>query len=190
MSKRRRNETEEERKERKRAKKEAKKRKKQELKDIEGSSPNKVIDRSPSTALTPNKEKVQSTAFEQKRLRMIVSLFPVALSNVLSHVRENLRSLLLKHSDGVGGVLLGFDSVTFSKNDSSGVILDELPHIHYNVELNALVFCPKVGSKVSFVCLVRLCRNVDVVVNGQAILTESFSSNNVILYQAADRRCE
>lgn len=188
MSKKRRSETDEERKERKRAKKEAKKRKKKERKGIEGSSSNISVDDSPPISLTPNKEKDQSTAFQQKRLRMVVSLFPVALSNVLSHVRENLRSLLLKYSDGVGGVLLGFDNVTFSKNDSSGVILDELPHIHYTIELNALVFCPKVGSKVSSVCLVPVSRNV--VVNGQVILTASFSSDNVILYRAADRRCE
>jgi hypothetical protein len=175
MSKKRRNETEEERKERKRAKKEAKKKKKKERESIESLSSNKSIDDSPSTALTPNKGKAQSTAFRQKRLRMVVSLFPEALSNVLSHVRENLRTMLLKYSDGVGGVLLGFDNVMFSKNDSTGVILNELPHIHYTVELDALVFCPEAGSKVSFVCLVPLGRNVV----GQVVLTKFFFSENV-----------
>lgn len=154
MSKKRRNETEEERKERKRAKKEAKKNKKERkgiesLSSIKGTPPVNIDESpSPTTSLTPSKEKTQSTSFRQKRLKMVVSLLPVALSDVLSHVRESVRSLLLKYSDGVGGVLLGFDNVKFSNDDSCGVILNELPHIHYNVELDALVFCPEVGSKV------------------------------------------
>lgn len=153
MGKKCRNETEEERKERKRLKKQAKK--KEERKSTESLSFNEethvnIDDHSPSppTSLTPSEENAQSTAFQQKRLKMVVSLFPVALSDIMSHVRESLRSLLLKYSDGVGGVLLGFDSVKFSNDDSYGVILNELPHIHYNVELDALVFCPEVGTKV------------------------------------------
>ena len=164
MGKKRRNETEEERKERKRAKKEAKKKKKKkkkkqkEHKTIESLSFLKEASNSdhhpppsPVTSLTPSEAMTQCTAFQQKRLKMVVSLFPVALSDIRSHVRESLRSLLLKYSDGIGGVLLGFDKIKFSNDDPCGVILNELPHIHYNVELDALVFCPEVGSKV------RLC---------------------------------
>ena len=44
---------------------------------------------------------------------------------------------------------LGFNNVSFSESKQLGMILNELPQIHYTVELDALVFCPKVGSKVS-----------------------------------------
>ena len=113
MGKRDRNETKEERKSRKRAKKEAKKAAKQKDSSDDDKTPSNTdaISSSPtsrqSAAVSPTPNS-SSTAFQEKSLRMMVSLYPIALNNVLSSVREALRrSLLLKYSDGVGGVLLG-----------------------------------------------------------------------------------
>lgn len=151
--KRDRNAAEEERKkrkERKRAKKEAKKAKKKKGAPSNETPANKEAQStSRPTAVSPTP--ISHNVFHQKRLKMIVSLYPVALSNVLSHVRESLRSLLLKYSDGVGGILLGFDNVKFSEEERRGKIMNELPQVHYIVELDALVFCPEVGSKVRIV---------------------------------------
>jgi DNA-directed RNA polymerase subunit E'/Rpb7 len=154
MGKRDHNETKEQRKERKRAKKEAKKAAKQkDGSDDNTHSNTDALLASPasrqSAAVSPTASS-SSTAFQEKRLKMLVSLYPIALNNVLGSVREALRrSLLLKFSDGVGGVLLGFNNVSFSESKQLGMILNELPQIHYTVELDALVFCPKVGSKLT-----------------------------------------
>jgi len=172
MGKKHRNETEEERKERKRAKKEAKKAKKEKGAAV---PPTAVIPLSP-----PRSSHNNTHPFLQKRLKMIVSLYPVALSNVVSHIRESLRSLLLKYTDGVGGVLLGFDNVKFTENKCRGMILNELPQIHYSVELDALVFCPEVGSKVRFEQKknVALTRDAD----GHVILTNELLTHLNLLY--------
>jgi hypothetical protein len=144
MGKRDRHETKEERRARKKAKKEAKRKQEQERKDsaaVTSSAP----DRS-------NRDDAEAS-FQKKRLEMVVSLYPSALGDVLTNVRESLHSMLLKHSEGVGGILLAFDNVKLAKDKktgeaSHGVILNELPQIHYTVELDALVFCPGVGIKV------------------------------------------
>jgi hypothetical protein len=154
MSKKKRNETEEERKERKRVKKEAKKKKKKEKRKSIESAASVSVPKHPQTpdldSFPSSHDPLELTAFHQKRLNLVVSLFPVDLGNVMSHVRESLRSTLLKYSDGIGGVLLGFDNVTLANDENSGmgVILNEFPYVHYSVELDALVFAPEVGSRV------------------------------------------
>ena len=159
MGKKHRSETEEERKERKRAKKEVKKAKLAKEKAAAGNeTPAKEVSPATTQRARPSPDSPTPQAhissddstFYEKRLKMMVSLYPAALSNVLSHVREALRSLLLKYSDGVGGVLLGFDNIKFSDDKRVGMIMNELPQVHYTVELDALLFCPEVGSKVSF----------------------------------------
>lgn len=157
MGKKRPNETEEERKERKRAKKEAKKKARKEkgaqsAETLHSASEKPLSSATRATAVSPtplNNTNHEESPFLQKRLKMMVSLHPVALDNVLLHVRESLCSLLLKYSDGIEGILLGFDKVKFSSDQSGGRIMNELPQIHYTVELDALVFCPQVGNKVS-----------------------------------------
>lgn len=166
MGKRHRDETKEERKERKRAKKEAKMQKGANNENDQTPSNNNVHQQAslspiiqPTGAVSPSTPTTKSP-FQEKRLKMMVSLYPVALSNVLSHVREALRrSLLLKFSDGVGGVLLGFENVTFSEKKRLGMILNEFPQVHYTVELDALIFCPEeIGSKVrELIVLPVLC---------------------------------
>lgn len=115
---------------RKRARKEAKKIKK------ERNSMNSNDCQSPTTQ--------SSSPWRQTKLSLVVSLFPSALSNVSQHLHESIRSMLLKYSDGMEGVLLAFDKVSIIGNQ--GIIRNELAHIHYTVQMNALIFSPTIGT--------------------------------------------
>ena len=39
---------------------------------------------------------------------------------------------------------------------AAGRVLNELPHVHFNVEAEVVVFCPEVGSRVSILFLAIL----------------------------------
>jgi DNA-directed RNA polymerase subunit E'/Rpb7 len=85
-------------------------------------------------------------AFYKKRLELTVSILPAGLGDVDKSIDENLRLFLCQFSGGIGGVLLAFSNVVV-KEDGKGMILNELPYIHYSVACDALVFCPTVGVK-------------------------------------------
>jgi len=154
--------TKEERKKRKRLKKEQKRIKKEERKKRKKGGDNNVAVPTLTTSAAPLTVTSSSTitpatamvdddkaVLYRKRVEYTVSLLPAALKNVQMSVEDSLRSILLKHSDGIGGVLLAFENVQIiSDNPTStvGVILNELPHIHYKVAADALVFVPKPGS--------------------------------------------
>jgi len=93
-----------------------------------------------------------SGVFTKKKIEFVVSLLPATLKNTEKSVEDSIRRMLLKYSDGIGGILLAFDKVKINVEKNSqgrGFILNELPYIHYNVSCDALVFCPTVGCKVS-----------------------------------------
>eukprot|EP00592_Proboscia_alata_P018549 CAMPEP_0194424138 /NCGR_PEP_ID=MMETSP0176-20130528/23408_1 /TAXON_ID=216777 /ORGANISM="Proboscia alata, Strain PI-D3" /LENGTH=273 /DNA_ID=CAMNT_0039233735 /DNA_START=55 /DNA_END=876 /DNA_ORIENTATION=- len=90
-----------------------------------------------------------SSSFQVRRLKMIVSLLPNSMSNVRGHIRRSLRKNILRYSHGIGGVLLALSNVSFEKENSSGKILNELPHIHFQIICDALVFCPEIGMKLT-----------------------------------------
>ena len=149
MGKRRRDEgeTAEQRKERKRLKREQKKIKKEEKEHEQQTT---VVESIASKRSEPSHEKIDG--FFRKKLELTISLLPAALENVLAHAEDALRIFLLKYSDGIGGILLAFENlkiISENKNSVSGIILDELPHIHYRVSMDALVFSPTAGSKMS-----------------------------------------
>ena len=129
------NETEDDlKKERKRARKDAKKVKKE----------RDSMDNSQSTTITSSSTSSTSTPWRQTKLTLIVSLYPSALSNVSQHLHESIKAMLLKYSDGIEGVLLAFDKVTIIGNE--GIIRNELAHIHYTIQMDALVFSPTIGT--------------------------------------------
>jgi DNA-directed RNA polymerase subunit E'/Rpb7 len=88
----------------------------------------------------------QGNAFFQKKIELTVSLLPCSLGDVVKHIEDSLRMFLLKYSDGIQGILLAFDNV---KLLGKGTILDDFPHIHYDVAFDALVFCPTVGYQLT-----------------------------------------
>jgi DNA-directed RNA polymerase subunit E'/Rpb7 len=82
--------------------------------------------------------------FFEKRFELTIALYPIDLGNVARAVENSLRSLLLRHSDQMGGVLLAFSDVTIL-NDGKGRILNDLPHVHYAASTKALLFRPEIG---------------------------------------------
>jgi len=102
--------------------------------------------------------------FQQKKARLLVSLLPASLRNIQRAINGAMQSLLLRHSDGVDGVLLSFDNIEIKNDDTKtnadgrrtnecggyyGRILDEMPHIHYYITCDILVFNPTVGQKMT-----------------------------------------
>lgn len=158
MGKRSRDESKEERRERKKAKKEAKKLKK-ERKSLEKKASSTLLtedfsgDTSRTPRVVPKTEGIpKKSVFVKKNIELAVSLLPATLRNTEESVHSSIRQLLLKYSDGIGGILLAFDTVRIMSDKHSharGFILNELPYIHYNVTCNALVFSPTTGTKVS-----------------------------------------
>jgi hypothetical protein len=147
MAKRDREETNgEEKGARKRAKKDAKEQKNKE--NREGEEVKKpTVDKSRDVKTTNGRG-----VFTKKEIEFVVSLLPSTLKNTEKSVEDSIRHLLLKYSDGIGGILLAFDKVKIKTDKHSrgrGMILNELPYIHYNVSCDALVFCPTLGCKVS-----------------------------------------
>ncbi len=86
-----------------------------------------------------------NSPFMQKKASLMISLTPDSLSNTTKHIHLSMQSMLLKYSDGLGGVLISYDDIQLdkSKNDGScGRIINEFPHIHYYITCDVLVFNP------------------------------------------------
>ena len=141
-------ETEEQRKERKRLKKEQKKKKKKENRKKDNKKKKTSIKREEDDRTPPTGQEV----FFRKKIELTISLLPAALENVIDNVEDALRLFVLKYTDGISGIMLAFENVKIlsdSKSNVVGMIINELPHIHYSVSTDALVFCPVPGCKMS-----------------------------------------
>ena len=144
-----------EKKARKRAKKEAKKEAKEAKrakKELERRM--KELNRQEKHARKKRKESDSSenvtiSSFYKKEIDVTISVLPSAMGNALAAIDDSIRLMLLKYTEDVG-VMLSFHNIRIISNSGNGMILFELPHIHYHVRFDALVFCPKVGSKVNF----------------------------------------
>jgi RPA43 OB domain in RNA Pol I len=136
-----------ERRERKRLKKELKQRKKEKKAKKRD---RKEQETSSNEDASLQQQQSLPDGFWKRSIELTISLLPSALRNVLAHVEGALRNYLLKYSDEIGGILLAFENVTIlshGNNDAVGNIYNELPHIHYRVSANALVFDPSPGTK-------------------------------------------
>mmetsp|Transcript_6476 Transcript_6476/g.11146 ORF Transcript_6476/g.11146 Transcript_6476/m.11146 type:complete len:289 (+) Transcript_6476:94-960(+) len=91
--------------------------------------------------------------FFRKRVQFTISLLPWSMRNCEQAVKSSIRKMLLRYSDGLGGILLAYDDVKLQdpRNDDNskgrGWILNELPYIHYEVTCRALVFSPSLGCE-------------------------------------------
>jgi DNA-directed RNA polymerase I subunit RPA43 len=99
----------------------------------------------------------------QTKLEMAVSLLPRDLADIQGALHASLRKILLRYSEGIGGVLLSFEKV---KILSRGEILNELPHIHYVVSLGGIVFSPKQGQTLTGVIYECFHSHVSLVLYG------------------------
>mmetsp|Transcript_32076 Transcript_32076/g.75415 ORF Transcript_32076/g.75415 Transcript_32076/m.75415 type:complete len:271 (-) Transcript_32076:32-844(-) len=96
--------------------------------------------------------------FFRKRAKLSISLLPWSLKDCKQSVENSLRKMMLKYSNGLGGILMAYDDVRLEDKDNKtntttrtsegkGWILNELPHVHYDVSCNVLVFFPSIGCQ-------------------------------------------
>ena len=78
---------------------------------------------------------------------MAVSVLPAAMGNIAVALEDAVRLMLLKYTDQVG-ILLTFENIQVIGNGGYGMVLDEIPYLHYKIAFDGLVFCPRVGSQV------------------------------------------
>ena len=140
-------ETKEERKKRKREKKEAKAAKKLKQASPQASSLQNVPPKeAPKRKLSDD---VRTSAgvddssglLTSKKIRLRASILPSGLAHVKSSVDKCIQEFLLRYSDSVNGVIMAYNDVQIA-NDGRGKIVEELPHIHYDISCDALVFTP------------------------------------------------
>lgn len=119
---------------------------------------NAVSSKSPDTQKLHNKKGI--SPFHRKKARLLVSLLPASLKDIPRAINGAMQSLLLRYSDGIGGVLLSFDNIEIEDDSNRitagggggsryGIILDEMPHIHYYITSDILVFRPDIGEKIT-----------------------------------------
>ncbi len=93
----------------------------------------------------------ENSSFQEKRARLLVSVPPSALVNIKDAMNTSMQNLLLKYSNGLGGVLIAFHDIELdgSKKDGGayGKIINEMPHIHYYIKCNVLLFNPEIGKE-------------------------------------------
>jgi hypothetical protein len=107
----------------------------------------------PQRASTRNPSQTKKSIFFKKKIDVELSLLPSSLHNTDDAVQNSLNGLLLKYSDGLGGIMLACENVrvkTDGKGEGRGWILNELPWLHYTVSCDALVFRPYIGCQVRF----------------------------------------
>ena len=96
----------------------------------------------------------KNPVFFRKRAKLSISLLPWSLRDCKQSVENSIRKMMLKYSSGLGGILMAYDDVQLQDHESNnasegkGWVLNELPHIHYDVSCNVLVFFPSIGCEV------------------------------------------
>jgi hypothetical protein len=96
----------------------------------------------------------EKPVFFRKRAKLSISLLPWSLRDCKQSVENSIRKMMLKYSNGLGGILMAYDNVQLKDheaNDGSegkGWVLNELPHVHYDVSCDVLVFYPSIGCEV------------------------------------------
>lgn len=94
------------------------------------------------------------------QLKIRVSLLPSDIGDIYAGIRRNIYQFLMRYNECLGGVLLAVSELSFAEGEREGRIMDEMPHIHFDVKAKAQVFRPRPGhvlegrvNKVRFVCL-------------------------------------
>ena len=140
-------ETKEQKRKRKQEKKEKKKRKRDSLESI--SSAGHENERSQEQSINKDCAEKDGNSLQFKNLSILLSLDPSAMYDIKRETERAVQSMLLKYSDGLGGILLGYDNLKVDKKKNGGEtgrILNEMPHIHFYVTCRALVFTPTAGK--------------------------------------------
>jgi hypothetical protein len=128
------------------------------------SSSNKKAKLKQTNQKSTNGNSNSNSPFQEKRVRILVSLPPASLINIPNALNASMQNLLLKYSNSLGGVLVSFSDIKLdnSQNDENGSsnsnansnsntnangrIINEMPHIHYYIKCTVLIFNPSIGT--------------------------------------------
>ena len=100
----------------------------------------------PELELVSAPEETNSSCFHKLEVSEHLSLLPCFVGRLSHGVTEHLNKKLLRYSDHYGGVLLAYSKPCVQQ--TYGRILDEQPHIHFDLKYIAYVFRPVIGSVV------------------------------------------
>lgn len=87
-----------------------------------------------------------SSCFHKLEICEHLSLLPCFVGRLSQGISEHLNKKLLRYSEHYGGVLLAYTKPCVQQ--TLGRILDEQPHIHFDLVYTAYVFRPVIGSVV------------------------------------------
>ena len=97
-----------------------------------------------SASNTASRGNVELLPYRLKKVRSLVSLAPSSLSDVKGNIRRLSCQDVTRYVKGLEGVLMAVREV---KVCGPGRVQNELPHVHYQVEADVVVFCPDVGTR-------------------------------------------
>ena len=97
-----------------------------------------------SSSSTASRGNVELLPYRVKKVRSLVSLAPSSLSDVKGNIRRLSCQDVTRYVKGLEGVLMAVRDV---KVCGPGRVQNELPHVHYQVEADVVVFCPDVGTR-------------------------------------------
>ena len=83
-------------------------------------------------------------SFHYLVVREQISVLPCFIDNISEGIERYLSNKILKYSSDFNGVLVFYYRPTLLHN--KGKILDEHPHIHFDVSYTAYIFKPVIGS--------------------------------------------
>jgi len=95
----------------------------------------------------------KNPVFFRKRAKLSISLLPWSMRDRKQSVENSIRKMMLRHSNGLGGILMAYENVQIQDHEASdgregnGWVFNELPHIHYDVSCDVLVFFPSIGCE-------------------------------------------
>ena len=131
----------------------------------------------PQLAEIPELRISETSCFRQLELQEHMSLLPCYLGRLAEGILEQLNRRVLRYSEEYGGVLLSYSKPCVLQ--SCGRIMDEQPHIHFDVRFTACIFRPTIGSVLCGTvnkigadyigCLVYDCFNASVVREAQQL---------------------
>lgn len=87
----------------------------------------------------------QRLPFRQCKLVIKVSLSPCFAFSLRKGVQEEVNQYLMRYSTEIGGILTAYKNVKLVKPYAH--IVNEMPHLHCSVSLDALAFCPSIGTE-------------------------------------------
>lgn len=82
--------------------------------------------------------------FTISKTRKHISLSPAYIGNVSEGLHEAIRNDLKRYSPALQGIPMAYDKPKCVQR--CGYIMDESPYIHFDVEIEYVVFQPKIGS--------------------------------------------